>query len=156
MQSCKYRLHESPGFPKQLVKYSQIIIFNLIFSSKGYPFQTAYALGIISSKLNRSCPEVSKLPRWHPWADEVTSSNLGPLWSSLNPHPSGRTGSLLPTSQGPTRLLWFAPWTSGPSPYIYMSESWTGSQKKRRWICLKQIRNLRNQFLSCRGQHFSD
>ena len=54
LQSCKYRLHESPGFPKQLVKYPQIVIFNLIFSSKEYAFQIAYALGINSGNFPNS------------------------------------------------------------------------------------------------------
>ena len=54
LQSCKYRLYESPGFPKQLVKYPQIIILNLIFSSKGYPFQIAYALGMNSGNFPHS------------------------------------------------------------------------------------------------------
>ena len=54
LQSCKYRLYESPGFPKQLVKYPQIIILNLIFSSKGYPFQIACALGMNSGNFPHS------------------------------------------------------------------------------------------------------
>ena len=54
LQSCKYKLRESPGFPKQLVKYPQIVIFNLIFSSKGYAFQIAYALGINSGNFPNS------------------------------------------------------------------------------------------------------
>ena len=80
------------------MKYPQIIILNLIFSSKAYPFQIAYALGMNSGNFP------------HSLVGKESSCNAGDLGSIPG---SGRS-----TGEGngnPLRILaWRIPWTEVP------------------------------------------